>query len=492
MAEASTVNPAARRLGLPTKLIYGFGTVAFGTKDNGFSTFLLIFYNQVVGLPAATVGLAIMVALVTDAFLDPIVGQISDNWRSRWGRRHPFMYASALPVAISYSLLWNPPHGWGQGALFAYLIATAILIRSFISWYEIPSTALSAELTSDYDERTSLISFRFLFLWAGGLLMYFLAFKVILTPDATHPVGQLNPAGYSTYGVVAGAIMLVAILVSAVGTHRQIPYLRRPPERRLTLKALVGEMFEALAHRSFLCLMGATLFFATAVGLGFSIGTYFYTFFWELSSAQIAVFTFSSLVGAIFAFSLTPRVSALFPSKRAGALVLVPVAAAVAVSPILLRLVGVVPANGSAVIMPLLLGAGVLSVFLGTAGAILMTSMIADVVEDSELRTGRRQEGLFFAAAAFINKAVSGVGIFAASVLLALVHFPEHAKPGEVPHEVVRNLGLVYLPVLAILYLLSLICMFGYRITREGHAESLRKLAAAADLAVEGEPLSIE
>jgi Na+/melibiose symporter-like transporter len=322
--------------------------------------------------------------------------------------------------------------------------------------------------------------------------MYFLAFKVILVPDAAHPVGQLNPAGYSTYGVVAGAIMLVAILVSAAGTHKQIPYLRSAPERRLTLKAMFSEMFEALSHRSFLCLLGATLFFATAVGLGFSIGTYFYTYFWELSSAQIAIFTFSSLVGAVLAFGLTPRVSSLFPSKRAGALVLVPVAAATAVAPIGLRLVGIVPANGASAIMPLLLGVGVLSVFLGTAGAILMTSMIADVVEDSELRTGRRQEGLFFAAAAFINKAVSGVGIFAASLLLAAVHFPEHAKPGEVPHEVIRNLGLVYLPAIAILYVLSLTCMFGYRITRAGHEESLRKLAAAADLAVEGEPLSVE
>ena len=487
----SPVLAGARKLGLPTKLIYGFGSAAFGTKDNGFSTFLLIFYNQVVGLPSATVGFAIMIALVIDAFLDPIVGQISDNWRSRWGRRHPFMYAAAIPVAVSYSLLWNPPHGWSHQALFFYLIATAILIRSFISWYEIPSTALSAELTADYDERTSLLSFRFLFSWAGGLFMYFLALKVFLKPDATHATGTLNPAGYSTYGVVAGVVMLVAILTSALGTHRQIPYLRQAPDRRLTLKALFGEMFQALAHRSFLCVLGSTLFFAMAVGLGFSINLYFYTFFWELSAAQIALFTFSSLLGAVIAFALTPTISNRV-GKRTGALVMVPVAAATASLPILLRLVGVLPANGSPVIFPVLLTAGVTAVFLGTAGAILMTSMIADVVEDSELRTGRRSEGLFFAAAAFINKAVSGVGIFASGLLLSVVHFPEHALPGQVPPEVVRNLGLVYLPTVVILYAASLACLFGYRITREGHEDSLRKLAASADLVAEGEPMSTE
>ncbi|MDQ2762032.1 MAG: MFS transporter, partial [Pseudomonadota bacterium] len=105
------------RLSLSTKLFYGFGSVAFGVKDNGFSYLLLIFYNQVVGLSAPLVGAAIMVAMVFDALLDPIVGQVSDNWRSRWGRRHPFMYASALPVAISYLALWNPPH-WSPAHLF--------------------------------------------------------------------------------------------------------------------------------------------------------------------------------------------------------------------------------------------------------------------------------------------------------------------------------------------------------------------------------------
>jgi Na+/melibiose symporter-like transporter len=228
-----------------------------------------------------------------------------------------------------------------------------------------------------------------------------------------------------------------------------------------------------------------------AVGLGFSAGVYFQTFFWELSSAQIALFTFSSLLGAVLAFAITPRMSGWF-SKRTGALILVPVSAVVAILPILLRLVGALPSNGAPVILPLLLITGILSVFLGTAGVILMTSMIADVVEDSELRTGRRSEGLFFAAAAFVNKAVSGIGIFASGVLLSAVHFPEHAKPGEVPHEVVRNLGLVYVPVIVGLYCVALLCMLGYRITRTGHEESLRKLAATAELAAEGEPLSVE
>ena len=490
MSAEPIVHPAVRRLSLPTKLFYGFGAVAFGVKDNGFSTFLLIFYNQIVGLPSALVGFAIMVALVVDAFLDPITGQVSDNWRSKWGRRHPFMYAAAAPVAVTYLLLWNPPHGWSHGALFVYLIATAILIRSFITAYEIPSTALSAELTADYDERTTLLNYRFLFQWIGGLTMYFLALKVFLRPDAGHAVGQLNPAGYAHYGLAAAVVMLLAILISAMGTHDQIPHLRQAPRRDASIKVLAGEMFATLAHASFLALLGASLFFAMAVGLGLSIGLYFQTYFWELSSAQVALFTFSSLGGAALTFAIAPLISKAF-GKKAGALMVIPAAATAAIAPIGLRLLGLLPPNGAPLIFPLLLALGVITVCLGTAGAILMASMIADVVEDSELRTGRRSEGLFFAAAAFVAKAVTGIGIFASGMLLAAIHFPQHARPGEVDPTIVRHLGLVYAPVTVGLYGLALLCLTGYRITRRSHEDSLRKLAAAAELLAEGEPAAM-
>ncbi len=147
-----------------TKLFYGFGSTAYGVKDNGFQTILLPFYNLVLHLPAQLVGPAIFIALLFDAFLDPVVGHFSDNLHSRWGRRHPLMYASALPVAVSYLLLWNPPH-WSQGALFVYLIVVAIVVRTFITFYEIPSSALVAELTQDYDERTSFSGYRVFFGW---------------------------------------------------------------------------------------------------------------------------------------------------------------------------------------------------------------------------------------------------------------------------------------------------------------------------------------
>ncbi|MDX5330953.1 MAG: MFS transporter, partial [Caulobacteraceae bacterium] len=304
----SPARPAAKKLSLPTKLFYGFGTVAFGVKDQGFSYLLLIFYNQVIGMPAHTVGLIIMIAMIFDAISDPLIGQVSDNWRSRWGRRHPFMYAAAIPVAVTYGLLWNPPEVTGA-ALFFYLLGVAVLIRTFITLYEIPSTALAAELTTDYDERTKVLSYRYFFAWWGGLTMTLLAFQVFLRPSEEHPVGQLNPDGYVAYGLTAAGVMLVAILVSAMGTHRHIPDLVTPPKRKLTLRQIAGEMAGTLANKSFLVLICAGLFNAMAGGLVLSLNLYFNTYFWELSAREISLFAIGNFISAALAFALAAPLS---------------------------------------------------------------------------------------------------------------------------------------------------------------------------------------
>src|SRR5690554_3293986 len=119
---------SAGKLPLSLRLLYGSGTIAFGVKDQGFNALLMLFYNQVIGLPGAWVGAAFMIAMGADSLVDPVTGEYSDNVRSRWGRRHPFMYASALPIALFYLLLWSAP-GASHRAQFAWLVTTAILVR---------------------------------------------------------------------------------------------------------------------------------------------------------------------------------------------------------------------------------------------------------------------------------------------------------------------------------------------------------------------------
>ena len=462
-----------------TKLLYGVGSVAFGVKDNGFSYLLLLFYNQVVGLSAPLVGAAIMIAMIFDAFLDPIVGQVSDNWRSRWGRRHPFMYAAALPVAISYLALWNPPH-WSHAQLFWYLTGIAIVIRTFITFYEVPSSALSAELTQGYDERTVLLSYRYFFGWMGGLALYVVTFTFLLVPDARHPVGQTNPVGFTRYALLASIIMFAAILISAAGTHRHIPGFKVPPSRRMTVLATLREMAATWSNRSFIFLTLSGLATSMAAGLSASMNIYFNTYFWEFTPHQIAILATGVFASAIIALMSAPRLSRRF-GKRASAMGLIALSVAISTTPLFLRLAGLLPPNGSPVLFAILLGQAVMSTALYIAATTLLSAMIADVVEDGELKTGRRSEGLYFSASSLIAKAVSGIGIFAAAMILGFIHFPAGAKPGQVPFAVIAHMALVYAPVIVTLYVLAVILLFGYKITRASHAETVRLLAAEAE-----------
>ena len=129
------------KLDLKTKFYYGFGSISFGIKNNGFSYFVLFVYSSVLGLPAWMAGLALNLVLIADAITDPLVGYFSDRTRSKWGRRHPFMYAAALPVAITYYFLWTPPDSLTDWELFSYLLFCAIVIRVFITFYEVPSVS---------------------------------------------------------------------------------------------------------------------------------------------------------------------------------------------------------------------------------------------------------------------------------------------------------------------------------------------------------------
>lgn len=463
------------QVGLATKLYYGVGSVAYGVKDNGFSYLLLIYYNQVLGLPAQWVGAGIMAALVVDAITDPIVGYASDNLHSRWGRRHPFMYASALPVALAFYLLWNPPAGLSHTGLFAYFLATAILVRIMITFYEIPSTSLVAELTTDYDERTAMLGYRFFFGWWGGLSMAVLAYLVFLPESKGGVTG--HQAGYELYGGVAAVVMFVAIMTSALGTHRHIPNLRKPPEQQgFDLSRTARELRETLANRSFLVLFLSALCTAMAAGVTTSLNIYFNTYFWELRSEQIGLLNLPYFMSAAVALFAAPLLSVRLGKKYA-AITIGAIAFMGAPLPMLLRLVDLFPANGTDALFYTLLVFGFVEVSLIIIAGILISSMVADIVEDSELATGRRSEGVFFAARSFAQKAVHGIGTFSATMILTVIEFPTDASPGEVAPEIVRNLGLVYVPVLMVVYVAALALLTGYRISRESHTDNLRRLS---------------
>jgi len=457
---------------LSTKLFFGSGSIAFGAKDSAFNYFLLVYYNQVLGLDAFLTGLALAVALAVDAVTDIVVGYWSDHLKSRWGRRHPFMFVAAPFVAISFYILWNPPASVlaDQTTLFLFLVTTVIIVRTFITLFEVPNAALGPELTNDYDDRTRLQAFRYGFGWMGGLLLASSAFFVLFDLD---PNGQLGPIGYEQLGLVSAVAMFCVIYVSAFGTRKHIPTFYRPTVGRRSPREALRHVFGLFKNQSFNSVFVSSIFFGAAQGLSQALLVYVTTYFWQLSAAQIGYVPLLGVVAVPAAFVLAPRMGERWGKKSAARFVYL---FAILFLPTIYvaQWLGVFPAQSSQWYLPIILFHFLLESFAIIAMQILFASMSADIVEDrSQQQDGHRDEGLIYAARNFTKKAVSGIGIGLAGLILTIVGFPEGAIATEVPKSTVNQLVLLYVPSVMFLYLASWWAIRWYQIDRGSHLANL-------------------
>ncbi|MEO1045455.1 MAG: MFS transporter [Pseudomonadota bacterium] len=466
---------ADAKVPLHIKLTFGFGVVAYGIKDNGFAVFLLFYYNQVIGLDALLVSLALAIALCIDAFIDPLIGQLSDHTRTRFGKRHPWLYASALPIAIMWLLLWNPPE-MSDGLTFLYLVVIATLVRFSLSAYEVPSLAMIPELTPDYHERTVVLRYRFIFGWAAGLMMLAMAYGYFLQATPEYENGLLNPDGYPGFAFFGAVIMVIAVLVSAIGTHRRIvgAYHRQgvvhaPAEG-------LQEMLGAFSFRPFLLLMLAGVFAFTIQGLIFALTNYLFTHVWELTEDQFLIYPLILFCGVLLAFLVVTPISKRL-EKTGGASLFTFISLVLGTAPYWLRYFELFPANGSPMMLPLLFTLVATSTGMGIAAMILTMSMMADVTDAYEESSGKRTEGLFSAGMFFMQKMVGGLGILLSGLIISGVGLPEGAKPGTVDPAIVSNLTLIFALLITCLGIAG---GFAYRLIPISHADHLARLRAKA------------
>ncbi len=470
-------------LSLGTKLAYGFGQYAEGLKNAAFGVLLFFFYNQVLGLSSTLVGLAVGIALVFDAITDPLVGSISDNWRSRLGRRHPFLLAAAVPLAIAFYLLFNPPAGLSERGLFIWLTAFAILTRGAMTLYHVPHLSLGAELSPHFTERTTVVAYRYFCSYLGVLTALALAFGVFFKATAEHAVGQFNLEAYAPYGLTLSVLMVVSVLVTAFGTWNRIPYLVQPVADPVSPMGALRRMFtdlgQAVMNPSFSWLFGGLLLVFMMVGVDAALNLHMNTFFWELSSSGNFAFFVASPIGVLIGSVFARRLNELF-DKRPCVIFGTGAWAVLQIVPILLRLADWFPENGTQSL------AVTLTIFKFVQGLcvaqslVTFNSMIADVVDAHELRTGKRQEGIFFAAVSFSSKATTGLGNIVAGVALALISWPTGAAvrtAADVPADTIVWLGLLYGPIVSGFVVVSLWCYARYDIDAARHAQIIEALA---------------
>ena len=469
-----------RQVDWKTRIAFGLGSFAEGIKGGAFNFLLLFYYNQVLGLSGGLSGIALAVAVLFDAITDPLAGSLSDGHRSRWGRRHPFMYGAAIPFALVFYLVFNPPAGLDQMGLFAWLLVFAVAARGALTLYAVPHMALSAEMSTNHRERTTLSAVRTFFSVGGSITVLLMGFGVFFRAGDGFDNGQLNPANYPPFARAAALTMASTILLSALGTHHLIPRLPQAEAggTAFSLGRVLREMGQALRVRPFRFLLGALIANSAVTGVLLALSLYVLTYFWKLEGIEVFWLLSAGLGGSLLSPLAVTHVAHWLGEKRLGAMIGLAWFALLTAAMVTARLFGLAPADGDPLLLPLILSGSVLGgIGMGVAN-ILKYSMLADVTDEHERVYGVRQEGIYYSSVSFAYKATSGLGTLLAGVAIDLVGLVPGSDPATVSPLVVESLGWVYGPFTMLLIGVPIALLWRYDITEERHAEIRREIEA--------------
>jgi GPH family glycoside/pentoside/hexuronide:cation symporter len=455
------------------KLLYGFGFSAQGIKDGLFQIFLFFYFSQVLGLGAGLTGLATIIALFFDAISDPLVGVLSDRWKSeRWGRRHGFMIISAIPLGVFIYLLFSPPSDLDQVGLFLWLTTFTILVRVSLTLFQVPGMSLGAELSVDYNERTSITSYRVMFVALMSTLIIIVGFVVFFVPSEKYSRGLMNPETYPKFAMFCGFLIILSIIVSTLGTSKVIPLLPKAAENQMkfNLKTFFKEVAMMFRMKSYRTIILYTMVLYIGIGVGTVFTTYFMEYYFQFTETQMALLPIASGIGGILALFLASTLGEKFDKKRA--VLYSTIAFSILFSlPYNLRLLGIFPENGESSLILIYFVCVLFAYMFLWIVLSIVGSMMADVVDEFELKTNNRNEGLFFSSMSFAYKCTVGLGYFIAGVLLEIIAFPKQVGVEDVPIKTIEGLGFIGGPVLMSIYLMAIIFLIAYPINKKRYNE---------------------
>lgn len=457
------------------KLGYAAGAVLDGVATQAINIFLFFYATAVCGLPAALAGVALAAGLVVDAIVDPLIGSLSDGWRSRFGRRLPFMMLGVPGVMLFLVLMFALPAGWSVPALFAWLTLLSIGLRVSISLFLLPYNAVGAELSDDYEERSSIAAWRWAFAMVGAVVTVALGFGVFLSGEG----GLSRRAAYLPFALSLAALVAVGALI-AMRTLHGMAGRQHPPAAAEGLfhARLLREVGELLRNHSFRTLFIGALLLFTSAAIHSTLGIHVNTYFWGMRPAQVQVVTLALFLGLLLGAPLAGPLLRRLEKKTVLVMGIAGLSAAYVVPPTL-RLLGVLPPGPPPV--ALLASAVFAGGALMATAAIAFASMMADAADEHEHLFGARREGLYFASWAFASKAAAGFGSLVAGVALQLVGFPSGAAAHgaaavDLPPGVVWALGMIYGPGCAVLAVSAALICLTYRLDARAHRNILSEL----------------
>ena len=453
-----------------------------------FNIFCFFYYVQVLGVPGTVIGTVAAIAIVVDAISDPAIGMLSDRLQHRLGRRHPLMLIAALPTGLCFTALFAPPVEWLSSlsetspylGLGVWMLVFASGTRICLTFFSVPHLAFGSELDPDHIGRSRTMSWHAAFLWVGGASCHFLGLTFFFNSPTGAGTGMLEATNYPIYGFVWGTILTAIILASTLLTLARAQWLPKPDKNAHQGLSNLGKDFsDIFTNRNYVWLLAGLVLYAGTAGMHESFTSHLAFYYFELSSDEYRFYGFSALIGYGLGFAVTTwahkhtgKVKLLALSTFGNA-----IASSVAVW---LRMSGVLPDNGSAMLFPVIFSLLICYYGLQSMLIISVLSLLGDIADEHELNKGQRREAVLYSARSFFGKVSLAFGHLLAGVMLDLIKFPlgPDVIPGQVDPEIISNMGVSYGIVATVPGLFAGLAYLQCKMTKKRHQEILKLLQA--------------
>jgi GPH family glycoside/pentoside/hexuronide:cation symporter len=429
------------------KLMYGSGDLGFSLTSTIIAAYFLFFLTGVVGVHAGVASIALLIGKNWDWINDPLFGYISDHTRTRWGRRRPFLLFGPVPYAIIFALMWWRPPLHGDIALVIYYAVVYVFYEAAATMIYMPYFALTPELTSDYDERTSLVSLRAFFSIFGSLLAFSLP-EIIVNGFIPEHASNVLLMGI-LFAILAAAPMYVVFF----GTRERPEFIEQKQPGLL----------QSIKDRPFV--FGTVIYLFTWVTIDIlqTILIFFITYV-VIREANTTIIMATIFVVAIFALPVWTWTSRHMNKRYAYIIGMVFFTA------VLLVLINLTPATPLYIILGLCVLAG-----MGVSAAhVIPWAIIPDAIEFGELKTGGRHEGMYYSLISLAQKIASGIAIPGTGLLLEFTGFiPNSAQQ---PASAILGIRLLTGPIPAVMMFIGIVFALLYPLGRESYTQIAKEL----------------
>ncbi|MGC9349605.1 MAG: MFS transporter [Anaerolineae bacterium] len=443
-----------------TKIIYGTGDWGMATFNSLRQIFYAIFLTDVVGIEPRLASFAAFIGVIWDAINDPLVGVLSDKARSRWGRRRPFLLFFAVPYGLAFVLLWWAPPWENQLLLMVHVMLAYALSDTFQTLVIVPFHALTPEMTSDYDERTSLATYRMFFNFLASIATAVAAPMIV---DATMMAGGTQQQGYVLAAAIFGATSIVPYLLIFFTVREKVR-----PERQMEIISFRETLRTAWRNVPFRYATALYMLNWVTFDLVGVILPYFLVY-WIADGNLIATVPGvgmpleSVVLGSMLITSLAALPLWSWLAQRLGKRIAYIIA--IAFWAVLMALLIFIPPMMMAltICMAVLMGISV------SAAHVLPDAIFPDVVDWDELRTGKRHEGIYYGAKNFIRKLTTAFALFLALQVLGWLGYqkpPETATTFMQPEAAIWGIRILIGPVAVVLLAAVVVVAWFYPLNR--------------------------